>query len=224
VNRDFVTYVSLEAAGAGGTISLRGEPEIREAFGDVLRQLDEIITGFERLLANAPDGVEEVFHEYLARYPIILDLYASEAVSKPRLEYPGQRQEGEKAYVEPDFVLRLPELRYRLIELERPRTPILKKSGEGRAETSHAAFQVAEWRSFIESHADTLQERFPHMVASSVETLLVLGRDHETAGSADSFATTMSTVRAQYGADEILTYDGLIRRARQALISLQALR
>ena len=88
---------------------------------------------------------------------------------------------------------------------------------------THAAFQVAEWKHYINRHYDLIKSRYPG-IPGSYTTALIIGRE-----TASSFRATedphqyLALVREQLSVDEVLTYDDLVHRARAAVAQLQAL-
>jgi len=220
VQRDFAALVARRNV-TDATMTFGGLPAVRQAFDQVILALNEAIDGFQNLLDDEPNAVEQRFHDYLEAHPILLDVYA-QATSKPHFRYPdGPRTDG-KTEVVPDFLLAYPGGDYGLVELERPSHAVLRKTAGGRAETSHAAYQTAEWEQFIDYHASTLQDRFPGLVSARVKCIIVIGRDAERSGSPRSFDDQLDLARRQYHAD-VMTYDGLLRRARRMATSLEVL-
>jgi hypothetical protein len=159
VREDFARAFSAQSSGAGGTISLGPVRAWIEGFHDRLRLLDECIQRFAQLLRSSETD-EAVFHSFLQSNPILLDVYG-DVESKPRFSYPSGESPLGKAYVEPDFLVRYLGQRYKLIELERPSKNLATARGESRAGVTQAAFQLAEWKTFIQKHYDILRDRFP---------------------------------------------------------------
>lgn len=222
VRRDFA-WAAASAAQAGGTIAFdtaTGIP-VTPPLPDRLEALAEAIQTMESLLAE-PDQPEAVFQRFLEGNSVLLDVYA-EAIPKPRFEYPAGASPSGKAYVEPDFLLRYPGHTYKLVELERPEHVLATQGGQQRAEVSHAVFQIAEWRDFIGHHYEVLKEAFPD-ITSDCPGLVIISRDTENRfESPEELARYLGILRTQYHALEVVTYDGLLTRARVALAQLSAL-
>jgi len=218
VLRDFATAVGRAERGREGEISFTGSGlhfVYRPA--DRLTALETAIREFESLLAAADTTDEAVYHEFIRTHPVMLDVYAT-AYSKPQLVYPAGESPLGKAYVEPDFILLYPDNTYRLVELEKPRDQVTTRSGQPRAEVTHAAFQIGEWRDYILNHYELLKAKFPH-ISSSMRSTIVIGR---TRGGAD-VERRASLVRQTYKVDDVWTYDDILRRARKALSQLALL-
>lgn len=88
---------------------------------------------------------------------------------------------------------------------------------------THAAFQIAEWKDYINRHYDLIRSRYPG-IPGGYTTALIIGR--ETArpiGDTEDPHRHIALVRKQLSVDEVLTYDDLIHKARAAIAQLQAL-
>jgi hypothetical protein len=222
VRRDFAFAITHPEA-SGTLSSPQLPPVIAEKLIDALSPLKEAIDGFTCLLDDHNVDVEEKFHAYLVSHPILLDVYAV-AVSKPRFLYPDGALPSDKTYVEPDFILQYPGLRYKLVEIERPLLALERKDGGGRAGLSHAAFQIAEWQDFIANYPEAVKTKFPGLVSGRYTTTIVIGRRNEI-GSSDytDNIRRIATLERQYGCDEVMTYDDLLDRCKAALTQLQSL-
>jgi hypothetical protein len=114
---------------------------------DRLFRLADAINRFAALLAVGTDQHEAVFHAFLVEHPILLDVYGI-VESKPRFVYPEGESPLGKQYVEPDFIVRYPGQRYRLIELERPAKQLATRDGHPRVGVTQAAFSLGSgWTS-----------------------------------------------------------------------------
>jgi hypothetical protein len=138
VRRDFGWAFSLPAQG-GGTISGGRQQSWTQPYRDRLSSLSDAIQKFAGFLGARSDAHEALFHDFLRATPILLDVYGA-AVSKPRFRYPAGASPLGKAYVEPDFVIRYPGHRYRLVELERPGKAVATAQGQPRAHITQSTF------------------------------------------------------------------------------------
>jgi hypothetical protein len=223
IRRDFAWTVAALPHKPGGTIAFeRPEVEIGPPLRDRIAEAEAVVQKFELLLREQAGDREETFHAFLKGQPILLDLYASTAVSKPRWSYPESRQ-AQKQYVEPDFVLAYGGGRYCLVELEKPGHRLKTESGDPRQAVGHAAYQIAEWREYISKHPDLLQDLFPGLRAGNFRTMMVIGRSDSDFDSETSKNEYLNLLRLQFQVEDIYTYDDLIRRARVALTRLSAL-
>jgi hypothetical protein len=187
-----------------------------------LSRVGAAIDSFARLLDETAEGEEAVFHAFLKQYPILLDVYG-EAVSKPRFVYPPNASPLGKAYVEPDFVIRYPGNAYRLVELERPGKLVATASGQPRADVTQATFQIAEWRAYIANHYDQLRELFPGISSNNSATVVISRGNARAFGAGRDMTKYKELLRAQFAGIEVLTYDDLIERAREAYARMASL-
>jgi hypothetical protein len=184
--------------------------------------LGHAIRGFERLLIHNSDAPEHVFHDYLRKYPVLLDLYGTH-VSKPRWRYPAGDASCGKAYIEPDFVIRYSNHSYKLVELERPSKKLASMHGEPLADVNQAAYQIAEWRDYISHHYELIKSDFPH-ITRDCPALLVISND-----SANNFPSYAALERykvklsAMYNHVDVISYQDLLTRAKEAHAQMAAL-
>jgi hypothetical protein len=217
VRRHFIHAIARNNQ-SGGSLSQDAPLAPLDLITDKLRVTLEAINGFAELLDSHGDDPESTFHDYLASHPVLLDVYG-EVESKPRFEYPPGESPLGKQYVEPDFLIRYPGLRYRLVELERPKKGLATIQGQPRSEVTQAAFQIAEWMDFIQNHYDTLKERYPG-ISSRPWTLLVISRSTAKHSGVPNVERYLAMVRQQLAVDEVITYDGLLEKAREAYTRL----
>jgi hypothetical protein len=215
VRRDMSHTVGM-AGRAGATMALAGSPQlVDELFVSRLAQLDRSIAEFEALLAGPADVNESVVHEFLYKHPLLVDIYG-EVHSRPRFTYPEGASPMGKRYVEPDFVVRRPLNRYRVIELERPSKMMATRSGQARAEVGQAAFQIGEFRDFILEHYEMLREQFPG-INRDAEMVVVISRSRqESFGGRADVSRHMQLLREQFKGIDLVTHDDLLTQARAA--------
>ncbi len=220
IHRDYAYVIGMSDR-EGATISWGGSEPLMK-FRDHLSALEDAIREFELLLDTRSGEDEAVFHEFLETNPVLLDVYG-ELVSKPRFFYPEGESPLGKAYVEPDFVVRYPGDRYKLVELEKPGKEVTTGKGQPRAEVSQAAFQIAEWKDYIRNHYESIKEQFPG-ISVNCTSMVVIGRaSEESIGSGRDVRRYMQMVSQNYAVDEVLLYDDLLARANQAYVRLQSL-
>ena len=212
VRRDFARFTGKEDA--GGSISLGEYGQWVENYQRSLHKLLEAITEFEALLTTDSDAVEDVFHAFLVKYPILLDPIG-EVVSKPRLTYPkGKTSPDGKAYVEPDFIVTSPSGSYRLVEIERASKNLATKAGHARQDLAQAAFQIAEWKQFIAQNYPTLEDRFPNISENSPSAIILSRATQNGFESEKALRRKVDQLKRQFNVDEILTYDDVLKNAR----------
>jgi hypothetical protein len=222
LRRDFAHAFTIPSG--GGTFALPGadaQSNLTDQFVDRLGALDRAIVGFEELLASQPSGAEEIFQTFLEENPVLLDVYGC-IEARPRFRYPDGESPLGKQYVEPDFVVRYPGQQYRLIELERPGKQLGTKKGHAAVDLTQAAFQIGEWKTYIAKHYELLREKYPG-ISTAYRTTIVISRATELQlGGKREAQSMLELYTQQLGTDEVLLYDDLIRRAREAYDRLSA--
>ncbi|AKO97250.1 hypothetical protein MALG_02082 [Marinovum algicola DG 898] len=212
VRRDFARFTGKKDGGA--TFSFGEYGQWVESYQRSLHKLWESIIQFEALLATASDAVEEVFHQFLVRNPMLLDPIG-DVVSKPRLAYPnGKTSPDGKTYVEPDFIVASPSGSYRLIEIERASKNLATKAGHARQDLAQAAFQIAEWKQFIAQNYHVLEDRFPNISENSPSAIILSRASQNGFESEASLHRKVDQLKRQFNVDEILTYDDVLKNAR----------
>jgi Shedu protein SduA, C-terminal len=219
IRRDFVNAVGSRL---GGVISLQGGPGLPNVFYGYFHALQVAADGLESLLTTSPNAPESTFHDYLRSHSVLLDVYGK-AESKPRLEYPQGESPLGKKYVEPDFIISYWNRTYKLVELERPDHPIATKSGDPRAAVNHAAFQIAEWKDYINNHYEVIKSRYPG-ISGNYTSLIVIGRETQQSFRNIFGHRYLAILGQQFAVDEVFTYDDVVNKARAALQQLNSLR
>jgi len=202
VRRDYAESVMRAETGSGAFIHFRKAEMPTETWREPLSTMRSRIADLERLLSSSTD--ESDYQRFLEANPVLLDVYG-DVEAKPRFYYPEGASEG-KVYVEPDFLVKYPNGTYRLVELERPGSPLLTRSGRPRAEVTQPAFQIAEWRTFIAQYYRELSARYPG-ISSDCPATIIIGHSSEP---------NIRTLRQVYRVDEVLTYEDLLLRAKAA--------
>lgn len=220
IRRDFAWAFSLPSQG-GGTVSF-GRQNWTQPYRDRLLRLRDAIEGLSEVLAADVDVEEDQVHQFLLANPILLDVYG-QAISKPRLPYPEGESPLGKKYVEPDFIIRYPGSRYKLVELERPAKRLATAQGQPRAEVTQSTFQIAEWRAYIANHYDVIRTEFPG-ISTRCSAMVVIGRSGaRSVGEGRDEPKYQELLRSQFPDVDILTYDDLLDRARVAYVQLASL-
>jgi len=221
VRRDFAHAATVEDQ--TGTLEFtHSQAPIGPPFVDRVNALAESIQGLEDLLREQATGPEALFHDYLLSHPVLLDLYGT-AHSKPRFIYPEGGGPTGKRFVEPDFIIEYWNQTYKLIELERPDHALATRVGHPRVSVTHAAYQIAEWKDYIARHYELIKQRFPGISTGHTSMIVISRAGAESIGNAGVKDHYLSLLRQQLNVEEVLTYDDLIDRAREALDQLQRL-
>jgi len=219
IRRDFAHTVAMfeqDEGSVGGSISYGGP------YFDRLSRLSNMIERFSKLLETRGDADESVFHDFIEKNPLILDVYAR-AVSKPRLEYPESSSPLGKKYVEPDFILCYSGQTYKLVELERPNKLIATAKGQPRAELTQAVFQIGEWKAYIAKHYDRIKDRFPGISTGHVAVVIISRTSALAFGDGRDVLKYKELLRSTYGSIDVWTYDDVLERAREAYVQLASL-
>lgn len=223
LRRDFAHAFAVPTGGGGFLTIASRDPraEMTDRFSDRLAALARAIEAFETLLDSQPDADERVYQDFLEANTILLDVYG-QVEPRPRFPYPPGDSPLGKTYVEPDFLVRYPGDHYRLIELERPGKQFGTRRGQASADVTQAAFQIAEWKTYIANHYDLLRERYPG-ISTSARTSIVISRATERQlGGERNVRRMIELYSAQLRVDDVLLYDDLIARARAAYDRLSA--
>src|SRR5919199_279368 len=186
-----------------------------------LSVLETLINRFEKLLDDYPQGHESLFHEFLIQNPALLDVYG-EPDSKPKFPFPEGESPLEKKYVEPDVIIKYPNNKYKLVELERPGKHWGTKQGQTTSELNQAAFQAcSEWDYYIRNHYDLIKDKYPG-ISNHRSYMVVIGRKtHANVGGRNP-EEYRQYIAGQYPC-EICFYDDLLDKAKQAHAALVAL-
>lgn len=220
VRRDFTSTIARAGLQGGFVESTKPEVDINR-FYDRLTALRKAIDSFKSLLDERPQADESLFHNFLKENPIVLDIYG-EVVSKPRFNYPDGESPLGKEYVEPDFIIKYPGNRYKLVELEKPGKLMATLKGQTRSGVSQAAFQIGEWDTYIRNHYELIKDRFPGISVNRSSMIVISRASEESIGSNRDVSKYMEVVAGQYLPDVFL-YDDLLEKANQAYVRLAGL-
>lgn len=114
-------------------------------------------------LIHASDVREELVQNYLEKHPYILEPFYAHIWPKARL--------GENLIV--DFLVRLMDDSYVVVEIERPGDSIMNRNGDLSAKASHAVRQALEYRDWLASNQLYARQRFENIWRPSC--LVVIG-------------------------------------------------
>jgi hypothetical protein len=224
IRRDYTNAISRIQRGLSyGFVSLWDEKIGSDPdFQNRLAIFKKAINQFEALLAESNNADESVFHDFLKNNSILLDVYG-ESISKPRFTYPVGASALGKSYVEPDFIIRYLGNSYRLVELEKPAKRIATQQGQPRSEVNQAAFQIGEWRQYIQHHYHLIKDQFPDISNTSPGMIIISRTTSESYGLGRNIEEYRSLLRNLYPNIEVLSYDDLVMKAKQAYIRLSSL-
>ncbi len=223
IRRDMANALADPTQSGGGTMSSGAGPSWLETYSNRMETLNTAIADLRAALLTNGDGVEAVFHDVLQKHPLLLDVYGT-CESKPQFKYPsGKTSPIGKVSLEPDFLIAYPDQSYKLIEIERPSKGISTTQGQPRAELGQAVFQTAEWKHFIATHYQVLQQRYPG-IQSKCKTSVIMSRSNQQSfKNIDDIQEYKGLIMGQYNIDEFLTFDDLYDRACTAYTLLSGL-
>lgn len=196
--QDILLYVSARL------LHIQQQPDPTDA---VLNAIQIAITGFENLLKTNPR--EEELQIFLNKNPILLEPTAISIQAKIPLG---------SDYIT-DFVIRLSDQRYVLVEIEPSNHPIFTKQGDPSARLSHAQRQVEDWREWIHENINYARAKLPDI--TDPECWIVIGRA-TIMNDKDKKALARKNAELQH--ISIMTYDHLIQRAKSYLDNLRRLK
>jgi len=168
----------------------------RKSLGALLLELEPLL-----------DGPEEAMHQFLKLHPQLLSLTHVECWSKlPFGEWFS------------DFVLREPDGRYVLVELEAPQHLLFRKDGHPRQALNPAIGQIADWRTHLERNLSDVQNQLGlHGISTNPDALIVIGR---SSGLSARNRAKLTTLQNQMPKLRIMTYDDLIGHTRSMASNL----
>ncbi|MFF3754622.1 Shedu anti-phage system protein SduA domain-containing protein [Streptomyces sp. NPDC002018] len=163
-----------------------------------------MLDNFRDLISSS--GLESVYQDFLERNPVLLNPLAAEVISQGRLGL---------EFIT-DFVVRLHDGRYVVIEIERPQDPIFTKAGDLSARFNHAVGQILDFQSWIAENTAYAQKIFPGI--SSPHGLLIMRLRPSMTGKQES-----KLRRWQQNSRDIqhVTFDDLHRLGLTLLRSLR---
>jgi hypothetical protein len=179
--------------------------------GDVERsELEAAITGLESLLAT-PDADEAAFQSLFERSPVIFEVLGyDEWLPRPRLDLSDGR------WLEPDFLARLPNGVWHVIDLKLPTERVLLDRARRNTFTAMMASyiaQVEEYRDYFADLAnrDGIREKFRIEVHPNPDLLIFAGRD----ATIDAVEVHQHS-RRRAARLEVQTYDQLLAALERA--------
>ncbi|MFW2572232.1 Shedu anti-phage system protein SduA domain-containing protein [Legionella sp. 29fVS95] len=223
IRRDYAKKLSRPEQLTGGYLSFGHTEHWVENFFNRLEILRTALDEFKKVLTFKSHETEDVFHTLLEQYPVLLDVYGH-CKSKPRFKYPqGELSPNGKQYVEPDFIVIYQSTSYKLIELERASKKIATRKGHPTSEAGQAAFQIAEWLTYIKEYYSELKTVYPG-IHQKCTTCLIISRSTESSfQNIEDINGYKNMLYSHYKIDEILTYDDLYEKACAAYTTLTGL-
>lgn len=182
--------------------------------------LEKIIDDFRQLLFKNTYSDERIFHDFLYKNSILLDVYG-DVYSKPKFEYPPNASPLGKKYIEPDFIIQYPDKSYMLVELERASKKVSTIQGQPRSEFTQASFQIAEWKTYIAENYNLVKDRYPGISVNCRSMLIISRNFDENFGRWYSIEECKKHLKMQYRVDYIYTYDDILNRANDAFLNLK---
>lgn len=165
-----------------------------------------LLDDFEALISQ--DLLEERYQEFLKMHPTVLDPLAAEIIPKHRL--------GDD-YVT-DFVIRRHDLRYLVVEIEKPQNRIFNQKDDFTSDFSHALGQVLDFLGWVADNGDYARKKLQGI--ENPRGLIVIGRRSELTARQE---VKLRRWCANSKSIEVATYDDLVTSGRQLLSSLRSL-
>jgi hypothetical protein len=159
---------------------------------------DKSLSGFANILQTQRISEENV-HQYLARHPYILEPFYASIWSKVSL--------GESLIA--DFLIRLMDDSYIVVEIEKPSDAIISKNGDLSAKTTHAIRQVLEYRDWIASNELYARKRFDNIWRPT--GLVVIGMESNLTPT--QAARLKQENESRHGMVKVVGFDWLYHRA-----------
>ena len=174
----------------------------------IVAGMESVIAKFESLLLEA--SKEEQLQKFLRENSILFGR-VTELISKQKL--------GEDFVT--DFVIKnVTEagVTYTLVEIEKPSKPVFTSGGQFSAEFTQAMQQTISWSVWLDDNIAYLRQKLPGLKAARF--MLVIGRslDWTEEKKAHFDVRNRGDIRC-----EVVTYDGLLVRAKELLSSLRSL-
>ncbi|MFI7077160.1 Shedu anti-phage system protein SduA domain-containing protein [Micromonospora sp. NPDC049903] len=165
-----------------------------------------LLDTFENLISQ--DLPEERYQEFLKAHPTVLDPLAAEVIAKHRL--------GDD-YVT-DFVIRRHDLRYLVVEIEKPQDRIFTSKNDFSREFTHALGQVLDFQGWVSESGDYARKKMPGI--ENPQGLLVMGRRSSLTAQQETklrrWCMNSKTI-------DVVTFDDLVTSGRRLLKSLHSL-
>lgn len=165
-------------------------------------RLDGIIDRFEQMILAVDVHEKRDIHSFLNEHRFLLHPGPDTIVSEPAI--------GLGTQYRLDFLIREATGDYILVELENPRRALFTAGGNPTAHVTHAVQQVEDWQEWIEQNVQTVQRKYPDMLAPS--GLVVIGRS-VSLSAADKQKLARRNINMR-GRLKIETYDEVVAKAR----------
>lgn len=157
-------------------------------------------------LISGEDAQEVVYHNFLKKNTYLLEPFHSQIWSKPRF--------GE--LYQPDFLIKSIDNSYTVVEIEKPHLPILTKSGNLSAETTHAKRQVLEYRQWTMDNYLYAKENYPGM--RSPFSLVIIGMESNL--TPEQKERLRQENESTQGVLKIVGFDWIYKRAKATFQNL----
>lgn len=208
VGVDIDSLAALEGLGNAQPIH---PSEVRVIMETVRRELS-VLAEAQRAMDSLRNAIKELsellgedgrsehdLQRCLTRHPILFGPEYVRVVPKFRLG----------GDFEMDFALQRSSGLIDLVEIEAAKHPLFTKGGNPRAEMVHAEQQVLDWLAWIERYGEVARRELPEL--QRPVGLVVIGRDSSLEAGDDERLRQRNAILAP--SIEVMTYDGLLRRA-----------
>ena len=215
VNMELKNWASDRMNNNGGMLTF--DPIGVDLLADTkIHLIGEIIDEVEDKILHDPMIMESEIHSTFKKYPFLLEP-CGELHSKVRFKYPEGESPLDKDYIEPDFIIKLPNFSYIVVEIEKPQKPLQTQSGNPSFHYTQAHFQTVEFRDYIDRHYRLLTQEFPGIDVNA-EYWLVIGRNGQ---DDEKLSGRRRLLKRASKADKVFTFDELFERVRDWYRKLQ---
>lgn len=165
---------------------------------------EQIWSEFSDLISSTPPKSEEVFHQFMVKYPALIPVWRPlEGIVYSKFQL-GTEYITDFAFVRDDT----PGLRWTFIEIEKPSDRLLRKDKSPTAALMHAVGQLHSWAEWFRNNLDYVKNNWPHgtrarkLGMAEPNLILIMGRREDWWGQ--------RTLLQRFGGGvEIKTFDGL---------------
>jgi hypothetical protein len=167
--------------------------------------LEAVIEDYLALLASDPN--EEKVQVFLGDNPILISSFAE--------VFPKRRLGAEHVT---DFVCRLGDGEYELVELERPDAGLFTKAGNPHSDLTHGIRQLEDWLDWVSEHLSYARNSLPGIFEPRAR--LIIGRSSQLSVPQRN---ALRRKNAELKRIQIVTFDDLTETARGLLKRLKAM-
>jgi cellobiose-specific phosphotransferase system component IIA len=164
------------------------------------RELDQ----FELLINQKPES-EPDLHDFLERYPQILDPLAVQVWSKPDFH----------GFKEPDFLIRRSDDTYLVVEIENAAKQLITQAGQPSSHVTQAVKQANDYQGFLRRRLPEARTHFPEI--DDIDGLVVIGIENLLSPSQAEVLRNENMSRSKL---RIVGFDWVVNRSRAIIANV----